>query len=421
MKQRLGRGLVALVAVLLSGVPALAAGFSFFEQGAKASGQAGAWIARADDASANWYNPAALVRLSGGEVEFGLNYLEIGSQTNFTINDPAAQGISGLLGVTVTAGQKFDATSNVATPAHFYYGQKINPKWAFGVGINNPFGLKSEWTQIPMTLSSRKADLVTYEVNPNIAYAFNDSWSIGLGVDYLAAELHTFSHDAFVATPASTTLLTNLTGEGDAWGYNFAFQYKSPCFAVGASYRSELNPEIRGRIRIDSPTGAQVIDAKSKVDLPSEVYTGVAWISDRADVEFAATYMKWNDFKELSIETPVAPPSKIAENWDSVWAYRIGGAFRFDKNMVHEVRIGYVRDDSPIPTDFLRPSIPDSDRTGYTLGYGYKGKKWAIDAYAMDLKFDDVVATGDFVTDGVIKGKYASSIWLAGVTGTIRF
>ena len=68
-----------------------------------------------------------------------------------------------------------------------------------------------------------------------------------------------------------------------------------------------------------------------------------------------------------------------------------------------------------------RPSIPDADWTGYTVGYGYDAKRWGIDVYAMDLQFDDATATGDFLADGLIKGTYSSSILLVGVTGKYRF
>ena len=52
---------VALVLFALATPFVLASGFHVFEQGAKASGQAVAFVARADDASAVFYNPAAMV------------------------------------------------------------------------------------------------------------------------------------------------------------------------------------------------------------------------------------------------------------------------------------------------------------------------------------------------------------------------
>src|SRR5512137_2453317 len=87
------RHAVILVAVaLLAAAPAFASGFGFYEQSAKASAQGGAWVARADDAAANWYNPAALVHLSGREVQFGTNWLDIGGNTTFTPTDAEIWG-----------------------------------------------------------------------------------------------------------------------------------------------------------------------------------------------------------------------------------------------------------------------------------------------------------------------------------------
>lgn len=88
--------------------------------------------------------------------------------------------------------------------------------------------------------------------------------------------------------------------------------------------------------------------------------------------------------------------------------------------MKHELRAGGVFDMSPVPVEFLRPSIPDADRTGYSVGYGDLSKRWGIDVYAMQLDFADVTATGS-PADGVFPGTYTSSILLAGVTAKYRF
>ena len=81
---------IPLVVVgLLAAGPSLASGFSIYEQSAKASGRAGAWVARADDPAANWYNPAGLVRLEEGfQFQFGINVIPIGKDSDFTVTDP---------------------------------------------------------------------------------------------------------------------------------------------------------------------------------------------------------------------------------------------------------------------------------------------------------------------------------------------
>ena len=392
--------LVMVAAAALTVAPALASGFGFYEQGAKASGQAGAWVARADDAAANWYNPAALAFLSGRELQIGLNYLDVGSDSTL-----------------VTAVGTFDAIGNTETPGQIYFSQKVSEKIAWGVGINNPFGLTTEW---PGTVAffSKRAELKTYLFNANIAFKLHEYWSLGVGVDYLSAEVHEFSRDV-VLPPLSTS---DLTGEGEAFGYNVALAFRRDGFSIAAQYRSGFTPTIDGQLRFSGPAGNLLnSSASARVDLPSETMVGFGWSGKRFEVEADAYYTAWNVFKTLDIETPSPLTSvSLVENWDAVWAYRFGAAFRIDEAGHHEVRAGFVLDDSPIPTQYLRPSIPDSDRTGYTLGYGWLGKRFGVDVYAMRIDFDDVTATGS-VTDGVLPGTYQTSINLFGGTFKYRF
>ena len=393
------RILILATIVAIGASRAFASGFGFYEQGAKASGQAGAWVARADDASANWYNPAALANLSGMEVDFGLNYLEAGNDTQFRL----------------ASGTSFNAVSNTETPGHFYFSQKINDKLAWGVGLNNPFGLVSEWNNAPLTLSSRRAELHTYLFNPNLAFKLGNRWSFALGADYLAAEVNEFERDV----PGGST--ANLTGEGDAWGYNFAFQFKMDQFSLGGQYRSSLRPNVTGNIDFGAPLAFLDSPASAHLDLPGQTLLGAAWTGKWVDVEIGGYYTQWNYFKSLDVDatSPTTPDIHLVENWTGTWSYRLGLAFRLSNSMKHELRAGYVYDKSPVPVETLRPSIPDSRRTGYSLGYGYASKRWGIDAYAMDLLFADATAVAG--ETGVIPGTYSTTIWLAGVTAKYRF
>jgi long-chain fatty acid transport protein len=404
------RSLLTLaVIVVLAAAPAFASGFGFYEQGAKASGQAGAWVARADDASANWYNPAALVNLTGREVQFGFNYLQPGSDTQFS--PTAAPGVS------------IDAVSNGVAPAHFYFSQKINDRIAWGVGLNSPFGLVSEWDSPVVTQFSKRAELRTYLLNPNIAFKMGHYWSVAFGADYITTEIREFSQEfdfGPLGVPASP-VTANLTGEGDAWGYNFALQFKNEYFSIAGQYRSALRNKIDGNITVTPPFDVFNSAATAYLDLPGQTMLGMAWTGKRVDIEVGAYYTQWNYFKSLDIETgnPLTSLSQ-SEYWEGTWSWRLGAAFRLGKEMKNELRVGVVFDETPIPTQYLRPSIPDSDRTGYTLGYGYLSKRWGIDLYAMYLDFNSVTATG-VPTDNVIPGTYTTKIWLAGVTAKYRF
>ena len=78
MRSLVARVLWIALAAALAAVPVMASGFSIYEQGAKASGQAVAFVARADDPSAGFYNPAAIIKLEGTQISFGFSAVLIG-------------------------------------------------------------------------------------------------------------------------------------------------------------------------------------------------------------------------------------------------------------------------------------------------------------------------------------------------------
>lgn len=215
------RWMVALALGSLAFGPAMASGFSIFEHSAKASGQAGAWVARADDAAANWYNPAALRWQDGMQFQIGGNYIPIGDYTDFTVTDVAYLiPYSGS-----TSPRTFEAEPNRGTPIHLYFSHKVNDRIAWGVGLNNPYGLITEWSGLPVTLSARRSELTTWVLNPNVAFAVGSRWSVAVGLDYIFADVGEFSRDidqsGFLAQPPGTVVgRSNLTGDGDDWGYN---------------------------------------------------------------------------------------------------------------------------------------------------------------------------------------------------------
>src|SRR5436305_11542673 len=72
MRQRCRVVLLCLLAAALGASLAAASGFGLFQHGARAIGQAGAFTARASDPSAMTYNPAAITKLNGVQLEPGL-------------------------------------------------------------------------------------------------------------------------------------------------------------------------------------------------------------------------------------------------------------------------------------------------------------------------------------------------------------
>lgn len=394
-----------------------AAGFSVYEQSAAASGRAGAWTAGVHDAAANWYNPAALAWLEESELQFGINGIFAGYGTELTTSDPE---------ILVMQETTFSAEGHVVTPIHLYYGSPINDRLAWGLGVNNPYGLVTEWNEQPIPVFFRKGSLLTFVVNPNLAVRLSENWSVAAGLDYVYAKVQDFSADVPLGiNPQGPSFIVggtrNLTGDGSDWGWNAALSYRGGHVRAGLTYRSALSPEIEGDLTFSETLIPPFVNspARADLDLADQAALGVAWSpTDRLEVEFDLAWAGWSAFQQLAIDVENEIPGLLGDfalrqDWDDTFSYRVGASWR--QSETHEWRFGALWDESPIPSDTLRPSIPDSDRWAPTVGYGYTGSQWTVDVYYMYLVFTDADARGS-ITEGVIDGTYSSTGHITGIT-----
>jgi len=222
--------------------------------------------------------------------------------------------------------------------------------------------------------------------------------------------------------------MADLTGDGDAWGWNVAAHYASDAWSFGFTYRGEMEPDIDGTLDYSGfealgPFAPADTKGTTTLGLPAQAAIGAAWnVADGWEVEFDVSWAGWSNFEALDISVDEGDDIYLEENWDDTFAFRLGAAY--DLNDRHQIRFGALFDQSPVPVETLRPSIPDSDRTAVTIGYGFSGKSWNIDAYYMPLFFDETTAKGDpamkplatTTPDGVVDGKYETFGHLLGVT-----
>lgn len=422
MKSNLKIAMTAVLVLVLAPAGLFAAGFGIYEQSAKASGQAGAWVARADDAAANFYNPAALVWLEGSELQFGTNIINTGD-SELTSSDPAF----GLFQPTT-----FEQSSNLATPSHLYYRHKVNNNVAFGVGINTPFGLVTEWEDRPVTFSAGKSELATFVINPNLAFRLTERWSVAVGLDYMLADLENFSREVPIDLDGNPLNgfevigFSNLTGDGDDFGWNVALHHRKDNFSFGLTYRSDITVGIDGDIAFSNfgPLSPFFQSSPGTADLalPETIAVGFAWTGQTWGFEIDAVETGWSVFDTLVVDIANNVPGfvddiALAENWDDSLAIRVGAWRKLGQR--GELRFGVNLEEGVVPAETLRPSIPDADRTAPSIGYGFLGQRWAVDVYAQTFIFDDITAVRG--EEGVIVADYDTGITLFGITFGRRF
>jgi long-chain fatty acid transport protein len=390
-----------------------ASGYSIYEQGARAMANAGAFTARADDPSALFFNPAGIVQLKGQRFNFGTTAIFLtGSSFDSDLS-----------------GNSFDQVDNMAWPVNLYYTQSQGDRYAWGVSLTSPFGLKTQWPgNFDGRDISRESNLAVVNFNANFAWSFAKKWSAAVGVDFARADIRELSRNIDL-TPlgcAGCQGFTRLTGDGTDIGWNVAMRWANEKgWRWGGSFRSKMKPEIDGEIKfenIPAPFLALFPDSGATADLPlpATFATGAGYVRGKWEGEFDVVWTDWSEFDHLRIDidnnTIAVADVDQTEEWHDTYSFRLGYAYHPSDR--HAYRVGAYFDRNPIPDDHVRPRLPDADRTSVQIGYGYTGKgKFSFDVAYQALFFDNrtVTAFSTSASDPVIPGEYKNFTSLLGV------
>ena len=415
--------MVGLVAVAPA---AYGAGFSIFEQGSKAMGMAGAFTAQADDPSAMFHNAGGLAFQHDRDFAVGFTYIR-SLESSF-------DGAAPFPG----AGYSADQKTLSEFPPHAYWVEPINSTWTFGLGVNTPFGLTTEWEKdFRGRFVSRLASLTALDVNPSLGWQVTPNVGLGFGIigrfSSVELERNISGFNPFTFTTADIASLKLDGGlDNDGYGFNLGLLHKvNNSFSWGLSYRSAITVDYDGDAKLTqnatgTPYDALVAQAlpfgvtfpvKTSIDFPDTLSLGVAMaITANTLVELDVNRTGWSSFESLTIDFPDGqlPNSTIPENYDDSMHYRLG--LRWDTSPGRQLRFGVVFDETPQPEESVSPLLPDSDRTGFTIGYGYEGNKYSLDLAAMYLIFDDRTRDQSYPGDSAFYGTYQQQALLIGAT-----
>lgn len=199
---------------LLLASQALAGGFQLNEHGARAMAQGGAFAARATDGSAIYFNPAGLGFQTTGSVYLGMTAITPAG----TFLGPRQKNPS----------EKTTLVSTTFTPINVAVTSPVLDDFHVGIGINNPFGLGTEWPRdwVGKFLTT-KVDLKTFFITPTVAYRVNDQLSVGAGLNYVLGSVLLERAVSVVSValpePPRVSLSMNATGVG----FNLGVLWKS--------------------------------------------------------------------------------------------------------------------------------------------------------------------------------------------------
>jgi len=406
----------------LASVPGWASGFSIFEQGTRAMGMAGAFTAQADDGSALFHNVGGLGFFEEPEFQLGLTYISA-TEAEFTGTDPYP-------GPGVFEEQK----SLSEFVPHAYWIKPLSDMWKFGVGINSPFGLTTEWDDdYPGRFLTTRASLQTLDITPNIGMRVTENLSAGFGIVARFSEVELDRSQGLIdpfTLRAAEVARVNLQGDlSNALGWQAGLLHKvTEKLTWGFSYRSRIRVHYDGDANFTQvPSGSPLLDdlvaatlpfgspvsIHAGIDFPDTASLGVAYaVTESILVEVDANLAGWTTFNDVVVEFDREGMDDLVlvQDWEESNNYRVGVRVNRGEK---EWRLGYVFDESPIRDENLSPLLPDADRNGVTLGWGQAPGNSGIDLALMYLPFDERTSLDNEVN---FTGTYNTTVWLFGVT-----
>jgi long-chain fatty acid transport protein len=402
-----------------------AGAFALIEQNASGLGNAYAGAAAvAEDASTIFFNPAGMSLIDRPQLVVAGHVIAVSADFSGTGSRPLALG-GGTFSGTADAGES-------AFVPNLYFAMPINERMHFGVGLNVPFGLTTDYDDNWVgRFQGIKSELMTVNINPSISYMLSDTVSIGAGINYQRADVE--------LTNASVTGAgegrTKLEADDDAWGWNVGVLFQAgPATKVGVAYRSVMDYSLEGdatTIAAGAIQPAGTFAAKADATFPDMVSLSLAHaLSDRLELLADATFTRWSELEAVRVIDGTGTTRDVLDfDFNDTWRYSVGANYKWNDQWTLKAGVAY--DQTPVKNAQTRTvRLPDNDRTWVALGAQAKvGQAGRVDVgYAhLFIKDADIdhqrsqlgVPAG--LGDSRVTGKFEGSVDIFSIQYTHNF
>jgi long-chain fatty acid transport protein len=343
-------------------------GFALYEAGARASALMGTMVARADDPSAVFYNPAGLVQLPGFRVMGGASFIFPNSEIVTHAGDVSTNTF---------------ANSQAQVVPHFFATYNLSDRVWLGLGVNSPFGLGIKYgDDWPGRFNLIKADIQTLNINPTVAVKITDYLSVGGGLDIMY-----FNFDLKRVLPLPLIGPQTLHLAADTWGLGFnlgVLLKPRDNVAIGVSYRSQIRQQLSGPAQFQ-PYATLNANASGGITLPDMIFAGIMVRPvEKLSVEAGVIWTRWSLFQSFNVKFDNALGMLTErKNWHNTFRGQIGVEYRALPWL--DVRGGYSLENEPMPdrnVDYLVPT--NNMRHNFSCGAGFRWRSTTLDlAYTL--------------------------------------
>lgn len=387
---------ILATAMLLAAGGANAAAFQLAEVSTSGLGRAYAGEAAiADNAAVIATNPALMTVFKRAQFSTGGVYIN----SKVDMRGDVATKVN-----TLTVGNQNDSASkNDVVPEAFipnlYFVAPVNDKLALGAGMNVNFGLKSEYGRdYAAGLFGGETKLSTINLNFSGAYRVTQGLSVGLGLnavhakakldrtagilkktaDKLKPQVSNLSSVAPQLGPAvnyltsedkSVVQLQDKSAWGFGWNAGLMYQFNENN-RMGLAYHSAVDIDFTDYTASSLKASKFGEESSLTLRLPDYVeFSGLHQVTNRFAIHYSYKYTHWSHLNKLYARYNDGKPAFDKElQYSNSSRVAFGGTYDIDDKLTLRAGVAY---DQAASRHYRSASIPDTDRTWYSLGATY--------------------------------------------------
>jgi long-chain fatty acid transport protein len=309
--------------------------------------------------------------LSG--VQFGVAGHAIDLSAKFSNSGTSRSAGGGAIPLGPVSGGNGGNAGDVSFVPNFYISAPVNDRWTVGLGINAPFGLKTEYDNNWVgRYQGIKSELTSINVNPAVSYKLTETLSLGAGVNY--QHLKATLTNAVMTGVATPDALATLDAKDDAWGWNVGLLAQvTPDTRIGLSYRSQLKYTLDGTSNVTAANGATLLNTGVTADikLPDTASLSVAQkLNSQWELLGDVTFTQWSKIDTVTINASGSTLDTLAFKFDDSWRVSIGTNYHYNEKWTFKGGVAW--DQSPVKDQYRTVRLPDNDRTWLSIGAKYK-------------------------------------------------
>lgn len=436
------KSLLVVAILLTTATPAFASSFQILEQSPSQLGTSFAGTAsNINDATTVFFNPAGMSQLKTRQISVAGNLIF----TQATFNDQGSN-----------TGGSSGKTDELGIVPNFYGVQPLNENWTFGLGINAPFGLASDYGDEWMgRYRATFSELQIININPTLAYRVSDQLSFGVGINYQHAEVTLESQiDSSLGVNPNPATDSSAKIEGTDYAVVpdvsiFFRPVDATSFGLIWRKGAEFSLEGDANFSLDDtcspgagfPTGAPPAPttgslcamtlsslagaAKADVRLPDTITLSASHqLNNGLAVHADIAWTEWSEIQTIEVinQGNGANIDELELHYEDTVRYALGVTYATTTPWTW--RAGVALDEAPQKNpQFVNPRIPDQDRTWLSIGFNYVfSEELSLDVGYAHLLIDDApIENINTQTGHVLRGQFNAKVDIVGVQANWQF